>query len=101
MSTKEQKGIFIPKSTVWALLVTISIAIISTFTRFEVGFKQLEKEIEILRINTQKDINIMALKLTNEEELVKKVSDSFDQIQEQLHTIEKAIVLKQDKKFVE
>ena len=74
---KEQKGIFIPKSTVWSLLITVAIAITGTFIRFEVGFKQLEKEIEIVRINTQKDIKIMELKLANEEELMKKVSESF------------------------
>ena len=99
--TKEHKGIIIPKSIVWTVLITITISIISTFTRFEIGFKHLEKEIDVLRVGTQKEIEILNIKLSKEEELIRKTSERFEQINEKLFNIEKAITMKQDKKFLE
>jgi len=87
---QELKGVFIPKSTIWTLIVTIGISLITLFTRLEVGFKLLEKEIEITNIrltNTEKSNNINI--------------EHLQGIKEQLYNIEKVITMKQDKKFVE
>ena len=87
---KEVQGIFIPKSTIWTLIVTIIISVITIFTRLEVGFKLLEKEIEIINLRLGK---VESSILTNVE--------YFEKIKNQLHNIETEVTLKQDKKFVE
>lgn len=89
-SVKEQKGITIPRSIVWGIIVAVIGVLLTTWITFEVRFVCIEKEIEVIKIN------IESWHRTNETN-----SQRFEKIQQQLHDIEMALTIKQDKKFIE
>ena len=101
MENKEQKGIVIPKTTIWTILITVAGVLISSWVTFQVSFVRLEKEIAILRTETYKEVELLKAKIEKEHSINLINADRFEKIQKQLHEIEKAVTLKQDKKFIE
>ena len=101
MEDRDQKGVLIPKTTMWAILITLIGVLISSWVTFQVNFVRLEKEIAILQAETYKEIELLKRKIEKEHSVNLINAERFEKIQKQLYEIEKAVTLKQDKKFIE
>ena len=84
------RNVIIPRTTAWAFLGTVVLAVITAYVTLKIQIAHLEKDVSIV----QRDIVDMR-------QTIKENSDNYKSILQELRDINTALQLKQDRKFVE
>ena len=100
-SKVSKENVLVPRVVFWSLIVTIVLGIIGNFVFSWNRVNHLEKEIAIIKLHHEKDYQILKLKLDKDLEIFSRIEKKVDESITKLSDIEKQMVLKKDKKFVE
>ena len=91
----------IPKKIVWTVCITVIGAILTSFITFQVNVVKLGHEIELVRTTTDRDIKLLKLQFEKDDSCIARMEKQLEDNTKILLELQKTIILKQDKKFVE
>ena len=94
-------NVIIPKSAFWTAVATVVSGMVANFIYSWNRINRIEKEIELLKVKYEKDVELLKLKYDKDLEIFGRIEKKVDESITKLSDIEKQMVLKKDKKFIE
>jgi len=110
MNELTTRNILVPRSSMWAVIITLATALIVAWFDLQTNISRSDKEREILRLKVAHlEETVRELKRDEEtsremrryEEFVRETNERFLSIQQSLFEIHVLLDLKQDKRFIE
>ena len=96
-----RENVLVPKVVFWSLIVTIAMGIFGNFIFTWNRVNHIEKEISLLKVSHEKDYQMFKVKLEKDLEIFSRIEKKVEASIEKLSDIEKQMLLKKDKKWVE
>ena len=98
---ENKENVLVPKSVFWSIVVLLGSGIISNFIYSWSRVTHIEKDLAVFKTKTEKELNIIELRMDRDEDLIRLNREAFSLIQADLTEIKSALKLKQDKRFLE
>jgi len=91
--------ILIPKTIFWTAFISIAGALAGFLIYCKIKFVYIEKEISLLKANYQNDYKLLKLQVEKDLEILGRIEQKVDGVNQRQIDLEKKIILKQDRKF--
>jgi len=93
--------ILIPKAIFWTAFISLTGTIAAFLVYCKIKFVHIEKDIAILSMNYDNDYRLLKLQVEKDLEILGRIEQKVDGVNQKQIDLEKKILLKQDKKFIE
>jgi len=91
----------VPKTVFWSAIGVIAAALLGSYISIQVQMVTLEHNIELVRTTTDKEIKLLKIQVEKDLMSLERIEKQLEKNNDILLKIEKDLVLKQNKKFVE
>ena len=101
LENRVQNNVLIPRTIFWSLIVAIFFSIVGNFIFTWNSVRHIQQDIEVSKEKFTNALKLLELRFDKDLEVFSRIEKKVDESITKLSDIEKQMVLKKDKKFLE
>jgi len=94
-----KENILIPRTIFWSAVSTILVALLANILYTRVAVTELNARMTLYKTETEKNVELLKLQVDKDLAILSRIEAKLDTYNEKLISVEKSVLLKQDKKY--